>query len=86
MASVTLVSKSYPSLTIQQNNPVITITKAGVATVALQVPGPQGPSGMSVVSHGTNGATARPAGVPVVYWIGTVKPTNALPYDLWYNG
>lgn len=52
----------------------------------IAVPGPQGPSGMVVVNHGTNGATARPAGVPVVYWIGTATPANALPYDFWYNG
>lgn len=70
--------------TVPRNN--ITVkTPAGGSTV-LTVAGMQGPSGMSVVSHGTNGATARPAGVPVVYWIGTVKPNNALPYDLWFNG
>lgn len=45
--------------------------------------GPTGPSGLTVVSHGTNGATARPAGAVTVYWVGSAIPANALPNDLW---
>lgn len=45
--------------------------------------GPTGPNGLTVVSHGTNGATARPAGAVTVYWVGTATPANALPNDLW---
>jgi len=44
-----------------------------------------GPAGVQIVAHGTNAATARPVGVPVVYWQGTARPTNALATDWWYN-
>lgn len=44
--------------------------------------GPTGPAGISVVHHGTNPATARPSN-PVVYWIGTATPANAVAWDLW---
>jgi hypothetical protein len=82
-----MASGTSTSITIQMGAPnVVTITHPPSGSAALTVAGMQGPSGMSVVSHGTNASAARPAGVPVVYWIGTVKPTNALPYDLWYNG
>jgi len=53
------------------------------------VPGPQGiqgvagVAGIQVVNHGAVGSTARPAGVPVVYWVGTATPANALTYDFW---
>lgn len=45
----------------------------------------RGPSGVQIVAHGTNAATARPADAAVVYWQGTARPTNALPTDWWYN-
>ena len=41
---------------------------------------------MVVVNHGTNASTARPTGVGAVYWIGTVQPTNATAYDMWWEG
>lgn len=44
--------------------------------------GATGPAGITVVHHGTNGATARPSS-PVVYWIGTSTPANSLAYDFW---
>lgn len=40
-------------------------------------------SGITTVRHGTNAATARPAGADVVWWIGTVEPTNAVAHDVW---
>lgn len=55
--------------------------------IVVEAPGPQGPAGIpgiTVVSHGTDTAVARP-NAPLVYWIGTARPANALPYDLWYN-
>lgn len=39
-----------------------------------------------VVNHGTNSSMARPSGASVVYWIGTVVPTNATNNDLWVGG
>ena len=39
-----------------------------------------------VVNHGTNSSIARPSGASVVYWIGTVEPTNATNNDLWVGG
>lgn len=43
-------------------------------------------SAMVVVNHGTNASTARPTGVGAVYWVGTVQPTNAAAYDMWWEG
>lgn len=42
-------------------------------------------SAMVVVNHGTNASTARPTGVGAVYWVGTVQPTNAAAYDMWWS-
>lgn len=42
-----------------------------------------GLSGVEVVNHGTDPNVARP-NYPVVYWVGTATPVNALPYD-WYK-
>lgn len=50
------------------------------------IQGPVGPAGVQTVNHGTVAGTARPAGAPIVYWVGTARPTNALAYDWWYNG
>ena len=38
-----------------------------------------------VVTHGSNASEVRPSGAPLVYWKGTVEPTNALAGDLWYD-
>lgn len=46
--------------------------------------GPQGPpgsTGLVKVQHGSNANTSRPD-VPLVYWVGSVQPVNALPDDL----
>lgn len=42
-------------------------------------------SAMVVVNHGSNASTARPTGVGAVYWIGSVQPTNAQAYDMWWE-
>lgn len=42
-------------------------------------------SAMVVVNHGSTASTARPTGVGAVYWIGSVQPTNALAYDMWWE-
>jgi hypothetical protein len=42
--------------------------------------GPTGPAGITVVTHGSNPSQARPS-YPVVLWIGSVDPDNALDYD-----
>lgn len=44
-----------------------------------------GLSGMPAVKHDADASVARPAGAVAVYWIGSVKPTNMLDYDLWYQ-
>ena len=44
-------------------------------------PGPTGATGLVKVNHGSNPNVARPAS-PLVYWVGTVTPVNALPDDL----
>lgn len=43
--------------------------------------GPMGPVAMEVVHHGNDPGVARPDS-PLVYWIGTAYPLNALPYDI----
>lgn len=50
------------------------------------VKGDTGVAGIVTVTHGSNASVARPTGVPVVYWIGTVLPANAIATDLWYEG
>jgi hypothetical protein len=42
-------------------------------------------SAMVVVNHGSVASTARPTDVGAVYWIGSVQPTNALSYDMWWE-
>ena len=42
-------------------------------------------SAMVVVNHGSTASTERPTGVGAVYWIGSVQPTNALSYDMWWE-
>lgn len=46
--------------------------------------GKDGKPGLSVVNHGSNANTPRPDS-PWVLWLGTVRPTNMLDYDLWDN-
>lgn len=46
--------------------------------------GPQGVSGIVTVTHGAFATLARP-NAPVVYWIGSVLPNNAIATDLWYQ-
>lgn len=53
-----------------------------VPAVEVGVPGLTGPTGLVKVAHGADPNVARPAGVPLVYWVGTVQPTNADPDDL----
>lgn len=67
----------------------IQIQSSGVAgpqgTQGVQgIQGVAGPSGIVTVNHGANAATARPSAT-VVYWIGSVLPTNAIATDLWYQ-
>ena len=47
--------------------------------------GPQGPAGIVIVEHGSDGGVSRPD-APLVYWIGSATPTAANPYDFWYDG
>ncbi len=52
--------------------------------VEVLVPGVQGPPGdpgMKKVTHGSDANYPRP-NLPLVYWVGTVTPNNALPDDL----
>ena len=40
---------------------------------------------VTVVTHGSTASTARPAGVAVVYWKGTVEPANSIDGDIYFN-
>ena len=42
-------------------------------------------TGVAVVEHGSDASAARPAGVAVALWYGTVEPTNAADNDHWYD-
>lgn len=42
-------------------------------------------AGVVVVSHGATAGTTRPADAAIVYWVGSVEPTNAANADLWYD-
>lgn len=37
--------------------------------------------GVEKVAHGSNANVARPVDAPIVYWLGTADPVNALPWD-----
>ena len=37
---------------------------------------------MGVVIHGSNASAPRPTGYAVIFWIGTVAPTNSIDNDL----
>jgi len=37
------------------------------------------------VNHGATAGTTRP-NAAIVYWVGTVEPTNAIDADLWFSG
>ena len=43
--------------------------------------GAPGSPGLVVIHHGTDANVTRPAGAPLVYWIGTADPVNAQDYD-----
>jgi hypothetical protein len=40
---------------------------------------------VTAVTHGSNASTARPAGVAVVYWKGSVEPINSIDGDIYFN-
>lgn len=40
---------------------------------------------ISVVTHGAVASTARPVDAVVVYWKGSVFPTNAIDGDFYFN-
>ena len=47
--------------------------------------GPQGvpgPTGLVKIEHGNDPNIARPTGIPLVYWVGSVQPVHADPDDL----
>jgi hypothetical protein len=43
-------------------------------------------SGVVVVNHDGDPNVARPVGAPITYWIGGVRPANAIANDLWFDG
>jgi len=59
-------------------------TAGSAAQTSTVVVSSKGIPGLVVVSHGLSTTVARPDS-PLVYWVGTARPANALPYDLWYN-
>lgn len=69
---------------------VLPNTGAGIRVVAEYAPLPSYPNidiahGITVVTHGAVAATARPSAAAVVYWIGSVAPTNAQNQDLFFD-
>lgn len=40
---------------------------------------------LGVVVHGATAGTARPTGYGVIFWIGSVEPTNATNNDAWFD-
>ena len=40
---------------------------------------------LEVIAHGATAATARPTYVGIVFWIGSVEPTNAENNDIWID-
>lgn len=67
----------------QSDGTIYRVGTAGELVFFADIKGPYGDPGIQEVSHGTNASTVRPVGVPVVYWIGTATPTNAIEADLW---
>ena len=49
------------------------------------VKGDKGDPAITTVQHGTDGSVARPETVGLVYWVGTERPLNAQPFDMWYS-
>lgn len=86
------------TVTVVDNRPKVSVTASGQqgpqgiqGTQGVQgvqgntgAQGATGVAGIVFANHGTNAAFARPTG-PVVYWVGTVRPTNAIATDLWLN-
>lgn len=74
-------AKKLPrTLTIDLDTATATAETPGL-DIEIVLPGPTGPPGLIKVTHGSDANVARPA-APLVYWVGTVQPLNALPDDL----
>jgi hypothetical protein len=76
---------TLPAATVVLQN-----TGGAMRVVAEYAPLPDLPAidigeGIVVVRHGATAGTARPSGVSVVYWIGSVVPTNAIDEDLFFD-
>lgn len=59
------------------------VTVKGDATGLEFVTPSAGSGDLVVVQHGSNASETRPIGAPVVYWQGSVAPTNRQLGDLW---
>ena len=59
-------------------------TPGGTSQTSMVQVSSKGVPGLVVVNHGASTTVARPDS-PLVYWVGTARPANALPYDFWFN-
>lgn len=57
---------------------VAPVTFAGGTAITRGLPG------MDVIQHGSDTSVPR-TGAPLVLWVGSARPANALPYDQWQN-
>lgn len=83
------LKKVLKSIKLEQNLHKINLQQTG--RVGPQ--GPQGEPGESAAAQGAMGAAIhlnnpnypRPNDFTVVYWIGSVEPTNSVDNDIWVN-
>lgn len=69
---------------------VVTLDQADITNLVSDLAAKQAASviaanGLGVCVHGATAGTARPTGFAVVFWIGTVEPSNAVDNDVWMN-
>lgn len=76
------VEEQIEALTIALNAVPEVVQGEDGADGADGVDGVDGDPGITLVHHGVVADTARPD-VPLVYWIGTSTPANAVAWDFW---
>lgn len=93
-SSMSVLSSSYAeySLTAGTATTATNASTADVATSAVSADTATSASYAATiqdrllfVNHGSNASTARP-NASIVYWVGSVEPTNAINADLWFSG
>lgn len=72
-------------ITDDNTNITVALTGAAQASLGKADTAVQPAAGVVYVNHGATAATARPVGAAIVYWVGSVEPSNAQNADLWYD-